>query len=143
MRDLTAIGVAVIAALVTTYSSAMAGGQTSSDPPLALPAILAQTAPASSPVEAVARAVRVVISGKVQGVGYRNWAVMQAKELKIRGWVENAPDGSVHALFGGSETAVSAMLTACRKGPRGARVRDVAVTPADAADLPAGFSRRN
>jgi acylphosphatase len=87
--------------------------------------------------------VTVVISGKVQGVGFRDWVVRRAKALKVRGWVENAPDGTVHALFGGSDAAVTAMLAACRQGPSGASVRDVIVSTADAADVPVDFKRRN
>lgn len=105
--------------------------------------ILAQGALASTSATAVERAVRVVISGKVQRVGYRNWAVRLAMGLKIRGWVENAPNGTVHALFGGSDAAVAEMLAACRKGPRRARVRDVAVELVEANDVSSDFGRRN
>jgi acylphosphatase len=71
------------------------------------------------------QAVRLRISGRVQGVGYRAWAVRRAAELGLRGWVRNRADGSVEALAIGNDDAVAAMIEACRKGPLGARVVNV------------------
>jgi acylphosphatase len=45
--------------------------------------------------------LRVLISGKVQGVGYRLWTVRQAKSLGLKGWVRNLPDDGVEAVFSG------------------------------------------
>lgn len=104
---------------------------------------MTQTAQLATPAATVERAVSVIISGKVQGVNYRNWTVERAKALKVRGWVENAPDRTVHALFGGTDAAVTAMLDACHKGPSRAQVKNVEVRPADAADVPPDFRRRN
>jgi acylphosphatase len=78
------------------------------------------------------RTVRLTISGRVQGVGYRIWAERTAANLGIRGWVRNRGDGSVELLATGSDEAVGALIEACRQGPRAAIVSDVAV--ADAAD---------
>jgi acylphosphatase len=66
--------------------------------------------------------VRVVISGRVQGVGYRAWTEDEARERGIAGWVRNRRDGSVEALFAGSEDEVRGMIEACREGPPGARI---------------------
>lgn len=85
------------------------------------------------------KALRVRITGRVQGVGYRAWTVRQAGALGLRGWVRNEPDGSVLALIGGGADAVDRMLGLFRAGPRGARVAGVAAEPAAAADLPADF----
>jgi acylphosphatase len=71
------------------------------------------------------RCVRVRISGRVQGVGFRAWTQRRAMAIGLSGWVQNRPDGSVDALFCGSADAVEAMLAACREGPRGARVTEV------------------
>ena len=101
---------------------------------------VAQNSIAQRSAPTVVRAVKVVISGKVQGVNYRNWAVRRAKVLRVRGWVENAADGTVRALFGGTEAAVAEMLAVSRQGPKGASVRNVAVISADVADVPADFS---
>jgi acylphosphatase len=64
----------------------------------------------------------VVIRGRVQGVGYRAWLQHQALRLELEGWVRNRRDGSVEAVFGGSDEAVAAALDACHRGPPGARV---------------------
>lgn len=69
----------------------------------------------------------VFVTGRVQGVGYRFSTVDQAKELGINGWVRNLSDGRVEALFEGSKAAVEEMIKWCRKGPRAAVVKDVAV----------------
>jgi acylphosphatase len=78
------------------------------------------------------RAARLRITGRVQGVGYRAWALQMASRLGLRGWVRNRSDGSVEAVIIGEEDAVDRMIEACREGPYAARVADVAVS--DAAD---------
>jgi acylphosphatase len=65
---------------------------------------------------------RVVIHGRVQGVGYRDWTRHVARGRGIEGWVRNRRDGSVEAVFSGSADGVSGMIEACRKGPSSARV---------------------
>jgi acylphosphatase len=87
------------------------------------------------------RSVRLLIAGRVQGVGYRMWAERTAVRLGIRGWVRNRADGSVELLATGDEPAVDALIEACRQGPRAAIVTDVAVEDA-ADDGSAGFSAR-
>ena len=59
---------------------------------------------------------RVVISGRVQGVGYRAWVEHQAHRLGLQGWVRNRRDGSVEAIFEGSEDIVSKMIAANASG---------------------------
>ena len=68
---------------------------------------------------------RVVIRGRVQGVGYRAWLEYRASELDLRGWVRNRRDGSVEALFEGAEDIVVAMVASCWQGPASARVDDI------------------
>ena len=74
------------------------------------------------------RRVRVGITGRVQGVFFRATCARRASDLGLAGWVRNAHDGSVEAVFEGPGDAVDAMLAWCREGPAGARVEDVAVT---------------
>lgn len=67
--------------------------------------------------------VYIRIKGRVQGIGFRYWAVHKAKEIgEISGWVHNAADGSVEILMRGPAEQIEAMLLACHKGPMLARV---------------------
>lgn len=86
-------------------------------------------------------AIRVVISGRVQGVWYRGWTSDQAEQLGLRGWVRNRRDGSVEALFTGDEALVREMIERCRRGPPAARVKRVDEFEADG-PAPAGFEQR-
>jgi len=85
---------------------------------------------------------RLAISGRVQGVGYRDWAVATGQRLGLAGWVRNRTDGSVEALVVGDDAAVGKMIEACRRGPTLARVDSVDVEPVDLDVLPTGFTRR-
>ena len=64
----------------------------------------------------------LMIRGRVQGVGYRAWVEDEATARGLEGWVRNRRDGSVEAVFAGPEDVVTAMITACRRGPHSARV---------------------
>ncbi|HTW26456.1 MAG TPA: acylphosphatase [Acetobacteraceae bacterium] len=68
------------------------------------------------------RAKRLLIGGRVQGVGFRDWMVMQAEMRGLAGWVRNRVDGRVEALVYGEPDAVEELLRACRRGPRMAEV---------------------
>jgi acylphosphatase len=84
------------------------------------------------------RRVRVRIRGAVQGVGYRAWTLSRAQQRQLTGYVRNCENGDVEAVFAGAEADVNAMVEACRKGPRMARVVAVdlaEITDADAAEL--------
>jgi acylphosphatase len=72
--------------------------------------------------------VRVVVSGRVQGVGFRQHAVEEAHRLGLTGWVRNLPDGRVEALAEGEKTAVEALVAWCKRGPRLARVDEARVS---------------
>jgi len=79
--------------------------------------------------------LQVLIRGRVQGVGYRAWTEVTALELGIEGWVRNCRDGSVEALFAGSEEVVLTMVELCRQGPRGAEVEAIDQREATSAEL--------
>lgn len=87
------------------------------------------------------RARLLFISGRVQGVGYRDWMAREATRLCLDGWVRNLADGRVQALVCGDEAAVMAMLTLCRRGPFLARVDAIEESFAEAPPEP-GFLRR-
>ena len=70
-------------------------------------------------------AKRLVIAGRVQGVGYRHWIISRARDLGVSGWVRNRADGSVEALIAGEIAAVEELARACRKGPRLAEVLSI------------------
>ena len=76
------------------------------------------------------RTALVRVRGKVQGVWFRGWTEERARELGLAGWVRNRADGSVEALFSGTEAAVEQMLEDCRHGPPAAAVAAVEVEDA-------------
>ena len=80
---------------------------------------------------AVADAIRLVIHGRVQGVGFRAFVLRQAQRLGVRGWVRNRGDGTVEALLIGASEAVAAVEAASRRGPTLAAVRQVDRHPAE------------
>lgn len=88
-----------------------------------------------------APAQRLVITGRVQGVGFRAWTCREARRRFLRGWVRNRADGSVEALFIGEAGALEAMAEACWRGPALAEVDGVARHPAED-DGSAGFGER-
>jgi acylphosphatase len=72
-------------------------------------------------------AKRVIVSGLVQGVGFRYSLAGRAEARGVSGWVRNRPDGSVEAVLEGPDTEVEALVDWCRAGPRGARIDRVEV----------------
>lgn len=86
-------------------------------------------------------ALRLSIVGRVQGVGFRAWAVDEAMQRNLRGWVRNRRDGSVEALIIGQPDAIAAMVVACRRGPPLSQVDAVHQNLADD-DGSAGFFER-
>lgn len=82
--------------------------------------------------------LRLVIRGRVQGVGYRDWAVREARRLSLSGWVRNQSDGTVEALISGAETAVEEFVVGAGEGPPSARVTGIERTPATPPESP-GF----
>ena len=75
--------------------------------------------------------MRCLVSGRVQGVWFRGATQARMRELGVRGWVRNLPDGRVEAVLEGDEPAVKQGVEFLHAGPRGARVTSVEVS-----DLP-------
>ncbi len=71
---------------------------------------------------------RVVVSGRVQGVFFRDSVRRMAGSRGVAGWVRNNPDGTVEASFEGRPEAVAALVDFCREGPRGAVVEQLGET---------------
>lgn len=70
---------------------------------------------------------RILLSGRVQGVGFRWFTKDVATREGVVGWVRNLPDGRVEALVEGEIEAVTRVERALRTGPRGARIETVFV----------------
>jgi acylphosphatase len=68
---------------------------------------------------------RYLVSGRVQGVGFRHFTVVQARKLGLTGTVANLADGRVEIEAAGGSEALDELERQVRKGPGGARVRDV------------------
>ena len=88
------------------------------------------------------RAVRVVVSGRVQGVWFRNWTLGEVEARDLDGWVRNRRNGSVEALFFGTKALVREMTAACHEGPPLARVDHVEESAAEAPKVGSGFQQK-
>ncbi len=71
-------------------------------------------------------AARLIVSGRVQGVGFRYWAIGEARRLGLSGWVRNLADGRVEILALGDQAVIDTLEEACHAGPAAARVTSVA-----------------
>lgn len=71
------------------------------------------------------KSVRVWVSGKVQHVGYREWAKKEADKLGLHGWVRNRQSGMIESLLFGHKMDVDKMLDLMNEGPEEAEVTEV------------------
>jgi acylphosphatase len=71
--------------------------------------------------------VHIFVSGKVQGVYYRQNTLQKAQELGIFGWVRNLSDGRVESVIEGSKANIEKMLAWCKEGPLDAKVKEVKI----------------
>jgi len=85
--------------------------------------------------------VRIAITGRVQGVGFRESIRAVAGALAINGWVRNADDGSVEALAQGDEYAVEQLVAWCHNGPPGANVKFVNADLVESQETYIAFTR--
>jgi acylphosphatase len=84
------------------------------------------------------RSVRLIIEGRVQGVGFRAFVADEAELRGLKGWVRNRRDGSVETLISGASDLVEDMIGACRHGPPGGRVDRVNIEEAQTLDSTPG-----
>lgn len=80
---------------------------------------------------------RVIVSGRVQGVFFRDTARQRAESAGVSGWIRNTPEGAVEAVFEGEPEAVDELVDFCRRGPSRAEVASVDVEE----EQPEGLSR--
>lgn len=69
--------------------------------------------------------VHVIVIGRVQGVGFRQFVKSNALKLNIRGWVRNLSDRSVEAMFAGEQKNVEILVEKCNRGPFLAEVKEI------------------
>ncbi len=81
------------------------------------------------------------ITGRVQGVGFRESMRLIAQALNVTGWVRNLADGSVEATVQGEEAAVEQLVNWCHNGPPGANVKYVNARAVEDAETYIAFSR--
>lgn len=85
------------------------------------------------------RSVHVIVTGRVQGVGFRAFVESEARVLSLDGWVRNRRDGSVEAVFSGLEQEIQHMLMELNAGPPAAAVSEVRAETYEG-PMPEGFS---
>jgi len=79
----------------------------------------------------MATARHLIATGRVQGVGFRQYIMRAARELDITGWVRNRADGSVEAVIAGAPEAVDRMIERAQRGPVHSAVTELRVIEAD------------
>lgn len=85
--------------------------------------------------------VRLAITGRVQGVGFRESMRAVAQALEINGWVRNCEDGSVEAVTQGDEFAIEQLVAWCHNGPPGANVKFVNAELVESSETFIAFTR--
>ncbi len=83
---------------------------------------------------------RFLVTGRVQGVGFRYFVRREARRLGLNGWVRNLPDGEVEVLASGTAAALAVLEAALRRGPPMASVTNVqSLENMDETDPSSGF----
>jgi acylphosphatase len=85
---------------------------------------------------------RIFVSGRVQGVGYRDWVVRTAQRTGLTGWVRNLRDGRVEILVDGNDAAIAELVEQARGGPSQARVDHVEAFATEEGKPHKGFTKR-
>jgi acylphosphatase len=116
-------------ALICTAIFALVAASLSMDGPApSLPTTRSTTQPAAtqkSLIQNQPRRVHVIVTGRVQGVGFRAFTDDQARKLGLVGWVLNRSDGSVEAVVEGTADQVERLMVLIKRGPESARVEAV------------------
>lgn len=78
--------------------------------------------------------LRIIVSGKVQGVGYRYFSQMKAVQYGVKGWVKNLPDGSVEIIALGGNDQLEPFIEDLRKGNPFSKINNMEITEMDQMD---------
>ena len=118
---------AVLALFAVSCGKTLADGARNETQPA--PLIAPKPAPATPPASTQTDSgrIHVFVSGKVQGVGFRDFTRAQARSLNLTGWVKNLPDGRVELVAEGNREQLKKLLEAVSKGPPAARVDKIEV----------------
>jgi acylphosphatase len=84
-------------------------------------------------------AIRYIVRGRVQGVGFRDFALRAARDAGVTGWVRNRDDGAVEAMAFGSTAELAVFAAALAEGPRRSLVERVEQEPLGEQPAPARF----
>ncbi len=84
--------------------------------------------------------IHLIISGDVQGVGYRAWVIRESKKLELVGWVKNRDDGAVEIVAEGQRKDLEELIKRCQHGPELAWVKRVDATWQEATGESISFS---
>ncbi|MDQ2930817.1 MAG: acylphosphatase [Gemmatimonadota bacterium] len=77
----------------------------------------------------------VEVTGRVQGVGFREFTRTIAQRLGIAGWVRNRDDGAIELAAAGNPSQIETLLAAVRRGPSGGNVQEVRTLPVDEKEI--------
>ena len=88
------------------------------------------------------QAYKVLLTGRVQGVGFRWFTEMEARAREVSGYVRNLPDGRVEVFAQGEESALASFWKCLRRGPGAARVDDLEIEPVPVDSELSSFSVR-
>jgi acylphosphatase len=88
------------------------------------------------------KSLHLLISGRVQGVGFRDWLIHEAMKRGLTGWVRNVNHDKVEAVICGQDDVVDDCVQRCWQGPGSAKVNDISITDTPPPDE-AGFTRRS
>jgi acylphosphatase len=73
------------------------------------------------------KAVSIIVTGDVQGVGFRHYTYKLASELGLKGYVRNMPGNKVEIVAEGTENAITELVEFCKKGPSSGYVNDIKI----------------
>ena len=86
------------------------------------------------------KTVKLIISGSVQGIGYRAWVKREATHLGVTGWVKNRNDGTVEMVLSGNDQSIKTLIGRLWKGPMFAHVVDITIRPHTKKETLSSFS---